>query len=202
MAHESWTHKLARVCVRPLVGTSVTPNHLTSARLVTGLAACAAWAVGERGWDIWGGWLWLLSAFLDRADGELARLQKSASPGGHLYDYYTDVIINGVVFIAIGFGQRHGDFGGWAIAAGVLAGVTVSAASVFSEMLERHLRAGQKAYEGRAGFDFDDILYVFTPLAWLGWLGPLLAGAAVGGPVFAAWTTARLLQARRQNRGA
>ena len=70
MVGDSWTHRLARPLVRPLVGTRVTPNHLTTLRLLTGLGACAALAVGDRGLEIWGGWLWLASALRDRADGE------------------------------------------------------------------------------------------------------------------------------------
>jgi hypothetical protein len=70
----SWTHRLVRIAVRPLVGTPVTPNHLTMLRLVTRLLACAALLPGETSWNWWAGWLWLLSAFLDRADGELARI--------------------------------------------------------------------------------------------------------------------------------
>ena len=73
MVGDSWTHKMARVCILPLVNTPVTPNHLTTVRLITGIAACACFAVGDRQWDIWGGWLWLFSAFMDRADGEYWR---------------------------------------------------------------------------------------------------------------------------------
>jgi len=42
MAYDSWTHRLARWMVRPLAGGPVTPNHLTTLRLLTALAACAA----------------------------------------------------------------------------------------------------------------------------------------------------------------
>ena len=68
----TWTHLLARPVVRPLIGTAVRPNHLTTLRLLTGIAACVALALGTRAGMWWGGGLWLVSAFLDRADGELA----------------------------------------------------------------------------------------------------------------------------------
>ncbi len=45
MIYNSWTHRLARRLVRPLVGTWITPNHLTTLRLVTALGACAAFTV-------------------------------------------------------------------------------------------------------------------------------------------------------------
>lgn len=194
--HESWTHRLARRAVGPLVGTRVRANDLTTLRLVTGLAACAAFLPGTRTADLWGGALWVLSAFLDRADGELARLTGSCSPRGHAYDYFCDVLLNGLVFVAIGIGQRHGPAGHWAPVLGLLAGLTVAVAALLSERLEQRSDSVTKAYEGRAGFDFDDVLYVFGPLAWLGWLLPLLIGGAVGGPMFAAWTWWRLRKTR------
>jgi len=190
--HESWTHKLARLCVRPLIHSPITPNHITTVRLLTGLAACVAFAAGSRNWEIWGGILWVLSAFLDRADGELARGSGNCSPSGHAYDYFCDVLVNGLVFVAIGIGQRHGVAGDWAIIMGLVAGVTVSIASLLSEQLEKLGDEVEKAYEGRAGFDFDDVLYIFGPLAWLAWLFPLLIGGAIGGPVFALWTWLRV----------
>lgn len=196
MAHDSWTHRLARAAVRPLVGTPVTPNQLTTARLVTGLMACAAFASGTRSGEIWGGIVWVISAFLDRADGELARLGNMMSAKGHAYDYACDVACNGLVFLAIGIGLRDSPLGEHAIAMGLIAGITVTAASLWSESLERQLASGRKAYEGAAGFDFDDILYAFGPVAWAGWLLPLLVGASLGGPVFAILTWLRLRQLR------
>ncbi len=191
MSGDSWTHRLARVVVRPLVGSPVTPNHVTGLRLATGLAACAALAAGTRGGEIWGGLLWVLSAFLDRADGELARLANSQSKWGHIFDYASDVSLSALFFVAVGFGLNGGALGGWAVALGLVGGVSVAFAALLSEAIERRKDDGIKAYEGAGGFDFDDILYLFGPIAWLGWLAPLLVGAAVGGPAFAAWTWLR-----------
>ncbi len=194
--HNSWTHRLARHTMRPLAGTAITPSNVTTARLLTGLAACLAFAVGTRDATIWGGVLWVFSAFLDRADGELARLTGETSAAGHRYDYLCDVIINGLVFVAIGIGQRHALPATAAISMGLLAGASVSAASILSEAIERRLATGEKAYQGRGGFDFDDILYLFGPLAWLGALQGLLIGAAIGGPAFCLWTLYRYLKPR------
>ena len=104
MAGNSWTHILARALVRPLVGTRVTPNHLTSLRLVTGLAACAALLPGTPQWWDWAGIMWLVSALLDRADGELARIADLCSPDGHRYDFLVDNIVNAGFFPCLGFG--------------------------------------------------------------------------------------------------
>ncbi len=193
MVGDSWTHKIARICILPLVHTPITPNHLTTVRLITGLAACAAFAVGDRSWDIWGGWLWLLSAFLDRADGELARVSGKTSPWGHKYDYVCDVLVTALFFVSAGFGLRDGWLGDWAIVAGLAGTLGVIAAEILAEKIDSMKKdTGEKAYSGFAGFDFDDVLYLFAPVMWLGWQMPFVLGAAVGAPAFALLTWYKL----------
>lgn len=197
--YTSWTHRLAKMAVRPLVGGPVTPNHLTGIRLVSGVAACAAFMVGDPYWDLWGGCLWVLSCFLDRADGELARLAGTSSESGHLLDYYCDVGVNSLFFFAVGVGLRDGDFGLWAISLGALAGISVGLASVLSEKLEEEAETDDKAYAGILGFDFDDILYLLGPASWVGLFPLLLIGSSIGAPFFVLLTWVRL---RRQKAAA
>ena len=45
MIGDSWTHKIARICILPLVNTSISPNHVTIIRLITGVVACVAFAL-------------------------------------------------------------------------------------------------------------------------------------------------------------
>ena len=188
----SWTHLAARPLVRPLIGTRIRPNHLTALRLLSGLAACVCFALGSRGGFNWGGVLWLVSAFLDRADGELARLGNLGSRGGHIFDYYVDNLVTVLFFISIGIGLRHGWLGHWAVPLGVLSGAALLGCNVVSERLERRSPAGTRAYGGRWGFDPDDALYLMAPLAWLGWLVPVLLGAAAGTTVMLILTAWRL----------
>lgn len=195
--HTSWTHRLTRLMVRPLVHTAITPNDLTTGRLITGVAACGAFAVGTIEWNLWGGIIWIVSCLLDRADGELARLSGRTSPGGHRYDYACDVIVNGLVFLAIGVGLRNGVLGAWAPALGVLAAVSVVVASVLAEQLEKGDDTGKKAFSGVAGFDFDDLLYLFAPVAWMGWFIYILVGAAAVAPVLAVLVAWRLYRQPR-----
>ncbi|MGB6485766.1 MAG: CDP-alcohol phosphatidyltransferase family protein [Steroidobacteraceae bacterium] len=180
MSSTTWTHLLARPVMRPLIGTAVRPNHITTLRLLTGIAACVAFAWGNRAGMVWGGGLWLVSAFLDRADGELARLANMMSPQGHRYDYLADVWVNTLFFIGIGIGLRHSVLGRWSMPLGLLSGASTFLASVFAEMLELRGPPGTKAVSGRWGFDPDDALYLMGPLAWLGWLTPILVAASVG----------------------
>jgi archaetidylinositol phosphate synthase len=197
--HGSWTHRLARIAVRPLLGTRVTPNHLTTARLVTGLVACALFIVGDYTADICGGVLWVVSAFLDRADGELARIGGATSAWGHAYDYACDTLVNALFFLAIGIGLRGGALGGYAVALGVLAGGGIVVSNILSEAFERRLASGTRIYAGGGGFDFDDLLYLLGPAAWLGWLAPMLIGASFGAPLMAIISAVKLRQLSRQD---
>ncbi len=185
----TWTHRLALVFVRPLANTPVTPNHLTALRLLTGLAACYFFATGERDMVIWGGWIWIFSAFLDRADGELARLSGKTSQWGHKFDLVCDSAITSLFFVAAGIGLRETELGNWGIVMGIAGGLGVLAAEYFSERIDkRNDDPADRAYPGFAGFDFDDVLYLFAAVAWLDWLMPFVVGAAVGAPAFALLT--------------
>ncbi len=192
MIGNSWTHRLARPLVRPLVGTGITPNHITTARLVSGLMAAAALCPGTPYWTWWAGGLWLLSAFLDRADGELARVGNMASPEGQAWDYQVDVIVNPSFFVGAGIGLRHSFLGLYAIPLGILAGGSVFLAAYWSKALELRRGGDEKAYSGAFGFDFDDMLYLLAPMAWLGWTAPIVIGAAIGGTLMALLTAWRL----------
>ena len=193
MVGDSWTHKIARVCIMPLVNTPVTPNHLTILRLVTGLLACTGFALGNQEGNLWGGIFWLVSAFLDRADGELARVSGKTSEWGHKFDYFCDVTVTALFFVGIGIGLRESGLGMWSVVMGFSAAAGVVAAEILAEKIDQAQKdTGEKAYAGFAGFDFDDVLYLFAPVVWLNLHYPFLIGASVGAPIFALVTLYKL----------
>lgn len=194
---ETWTHIPARWAMRPLVGTPVTANHVTWMRIATGVASCAALAPGTPAAIWWGGGLWLLSAFLDRADGELARLTGTQSEAGRRLDFLADAIVNPLFFLAAGIALRDSWLGAWAIPLGILSCVSIFGCVWWSEMLERRMGGAEKAYSGRWGFDPDDALYLLGPAAWIGLLGPLLIGASVGATAVMVVTGLRLYRVSR-----
>ncbi len=197
---------MARGVVRPMIGTGVTPNHLTTLRLLTGIAACAALAAGPNvhGAMLWGGLLWVLSAFLDRMDGELARVGNMMSPGGHRYDYMVDNGVNCLFFLAIGVGLRHAtllghQLGLWTILMGVAASAALMLCNWMSERYEQRL-PGERTWSGACGFHPDDALYLLGPAAWLGWLLPILVASDAATSVMALVILVRLrLLIRRQD---
>ena len=184
MSHHTWIHSLTRPCVKPLIDTPVTPNHITAVRLVTGLAAAGTLAVGGSPWTNLGAGLFVLSFLLDRADGELARLSGKTSPEGHKYDVITDSVCNALIFVGLGLSLRDSTFGLWAILLGLVAGVAVIA--VLAMVMKLESTQGQRAAElhGYDRFDPDDAMLLIPLAIWLGWSAPFLFAAAIVTPVF------------------
>ena len=179
--------RLARTLVRPLVHTAVTPNHLTTLRLLLGLGACASYAMGGALWFVVGSIMFLLSTLLDHADGELARLSGKTSRLGHLYDLVADVLVQVLLFIAIGIGLRHTWLGETALALGLVAGVVIGGLFYVCQTLENRMGEKQAGLPRVAGFDAEDALYVVAPITWIGGLEVLLILAVIGAPLFLAW---------------
>lgn len=183
----------------------MTPNHLTTLRLAAGVAAAAAFAVGDAFWRDVGAGVFVLSMVLDRADGELARLGGKTSKWGHTYDLVADALCNALLFVGLGIGLAGGAHGVWAIPMGALAGGSVAAILGLTVLIEA--REGQRAAEvkGFAGLDPDDAIVLVPVAVWLGWAEPLLVAAAIGAPtfvVFFLWLLRRRLAAAKPEKGA
>ncbi len=186
MSHNTWVHRIVRPIVRPLVGTGVTPNHLTALRLMTGIAAALLLAGGDAVRSDLGAAIFLLSFLLDRADGELARQSGRISRGGHRFDLYADYSANILIFLGMGVGMETGALGGVAVALGAVAGAAI--AMIFWVVSRVERLEGAAGFPSANGFDPDDGM-IFIPLAiWLGAEPYILTAAAVGAPAFLAWT--------------
>src|SRR5215472_7822074 len=160
MSANSWSHRLVRPFVRPLIGTRVSPNHLTWLRVITGGIACACFAAGVLAAQIAGGAVWIISALVDRADGELARLSNRTSVTGHRFDMRADTGVSAAMFLTVGVGLRDGAFGYWAIALGLLCSVSMLLCSRWSEDIEEEFEPGAVVMGGVGGFDPDDLFYL------------------------------------------
>ncbi len=187
MSHDTWIHRMARVVVRPLAKTRVTPNQVTTIRLATGVAAAGMLALGRDPWPDVAAGVFVLAMVLDRADGDLARMTGKTSPFGHAYDLIADATCNALIFVALGAGLRDGAFGTWAIPMGIAAGLAVAA--ILGMVVRIEAQAGARAAElgGFARFDPDDAMLVVPLAIWLGGATILLVAAAVGAPLFAAF---------------
>ena len=195
--NQTWAHAVARLFVRPLLGTWVRPNHLTILRFVIGLGACGLLAVGSRSAAGWSGALWVITCLLDRADGELARMGDLRSESGKILDYYSDMILDACWFLGAGIGLRHGWLGHAAIPLGVLVCCSMLVCSWSSEMFERASGPGIKVWSGVERFHPDDALFLLAPFTWLGVLAPILIASAVCTPVIALTIALRYVRLRK-----
>ncbi len=185
-----WDARLARRLVGPLQHSWVRPNHLTTVRLIVGLAGAAAFLPGTYLWSNVAALLLVLSNFLDHTDGELARMSGKTSRVGHLYDLASDALVTVLLFIAIGVGvgARPGvSFELPPAAIGALAGGAI--ALIFYLRMRIEDMAGKTATRqaSLAGFETEDVLYLM-PLATLcNGLAPMLVAASVCAPLYAVW---------------
>ena len=192
MATKPWDSRLALALVRPLRDTRVHPNHVTTAALLSGVAAGAAYAAATpRSADV-GAVLWLLASILDHADGELARLTGKVSVFGHRYDRAADLIVKLALFAGMGASLRHGPLQLWGLPLGILGGASLLAIFLIRGEMARRRGLGAFRQPELGGFEIEDILYAIAPLTWLGWLAPFLVAVAIGTPLFALWCAWRL----------
>ena len=183
MSHNTWLHYMVhKSVVKPLAKTSVSPNQLTTLRIITGVAAAVCMAIGPK-WQALGGGFFAFSLLLDRVDGDLARLTKQTSQFGHRYDMISDAVCNAFILLGLGIGLRDGYFGVWAWLMGISAGVSV--ASILWMVMKMELANGERAGElpNFFGFDADDIVILIPVFVWLGYAEGLLASASIIAPL-------------------
>lgn len=186
MSHNTWIHRVARVTVvKPLVHTAVTPNQVTTARLLTGIAAAVVIGAGSPLWQHVGAAVFVLSVVLDRADGDLARLTGRTSASGHRYDMIADAVSNALVLIGLGIGLRDGGFGLLSVPMGLMAGVSVAAILWLVMRIEELEGARAAELPSLAGFDVDDAVLLIPVFIWLGQAEGLLAAAFFIAPLVA-----------------
>ncbi|MBU9308507.1 CDP-alcohol phosphatidyltransferase family protein [Burkholderia multivorans] len=184
----TWDARLARSLVRPLVDTPVTPNHLTTVRLLIGLAGAWCLAQGGFGWSNAGAFLIVLSNFVDHTDGELARISGKSSKIGHFYDLAADALVTIALFVSMGVGIVAQ--GGRMAASPVLLGAAAGAAVA----LIFYLRMRIESFAGKAGtrqafvggFETEDVLYLLPLVTLTDGVEPFLLAASIGAPLFAA----------------
>ncbi len=199
MSYNTWIHKFSRVLVQPLVNTPVTPNHLTTGRLLFGLAAAICFAFDNHTLNIIGALAFVISMVLDRADGELARLSGKSSRFGAIYDLITDAICNSALFIGIGVAATDTTMGQWAILLGVIAGASISIIFYTVIQVASEIEASAAAFNDFAGFDPDDAI-VIVPIGVVFGFGPvLLVLAAIVTPFVAIYIGYDMYNRRKQH---
>ena len=130
-------HPLARVLARVLKPTGIGANAVSVAGML--LVWAAAWAYTSLAWPLsflLGFSLHLLWHVVDGADGDLARLNGTASPTGELVDGVCDYAGHAVLYIALA-AMLDDSLGGWAWALASAAGASHIAQTNHAETQRR-----------------------------------------------------------------
>ncbi len=167
--------------------TNFRPNHVTVLRITTALAAAAAFSVGSAPWVWAGSGLFVVSALLDRADGELARQTGRFSRWGHVLDLAADCSADAVTMLAIGVGASR-SWLGWGAPVLGLSGA-VSTAAIFW-LLNNPAQPPRQASANRL-FDPDDAALGIPLLACCAGLPFVLLLAGGLTPLAATWLMTR-----------
>lgn len=186
MSENTWSHRIARPVAYRLAAIDARPNAVTLLRFATGLLAGGAFALGTRDASVAAGIIFVFSCFLDRLDGELARVTNACTPFGEKLDRFCDLIVTVLVFTGIGIGLRDSIVGGWAPVMGLTTGVAVVTIYALLQMIKTHHgNASTNTTSMKGLFDHDDALYLIGPVAWFDVELSFLILATFGAPAYA-----------------
>ncbi|HTB27831.1 MAG TPA: CDP-alcohol phosphatidyltransferase family protein [Steroidobacteraceae bacterium] len=189
-AQRPWDARAARRLVAPLKDSWVTPNHLTTLRLVVGLCAAAAFLPGTYGWSNGAALLLVLSNFLDHTDGELARISGKSSRFGHLYDLASDAAVTILTFVAIGIGVSARGLQTSVFPPallGLVSGCAIALIFFLRMRIEERLGKAGIAQASMGGFETEDVLYLLPLMTLCDGASLVLMAASVIAPLYALW---------------
>jgi archaetidylinositol phosphate synthase len=202
-AARPWDARLANRLVTPLKDSWVTPNHLTTLRLVVGLAAAAAFVPGSYGWSNLAALLLILSNFIDHTDGELARISGKTSRIGHLYDIASDAVVTILLFVGIGIGVGAGARLSISpeispILLGAVAGGAIALIFFLRMRIEAMFGKTATQQASLGGFETEDVLYLLPLVTLCNAATPFLVAASICAPLFAVWVVIDYVRVRRR----
>jgi len=198
MEKPPYDQRLARVLVRPLISTGMTPNQMTTVTVVCAFAGAWLIGVGHAPQIHIGAALFALARFLDHFDGELARQTGQTSKFGYYYDYVAGASSYAALFIGLGVAFNDGWLGSWAALLGAAGAFSAFASMILSLDIDQRAGQGTAGYPGYAGFELEDGIYLIAPIVWLGWAQPFFVGASVGAVIYGLWTLFSFVVVRRR----
>lgn len=182
-----WDARMANRLVYPLRNTFITPNYLTSLRLLFGILSFLFLSTGDYLYSNIGALFFVISNFLDHADGELARISSKTSVKGHYYDLVSDALVNILLFLGIGIGLMKSDLGFYAGIMGAIAGLTVAAIFHMRHEIEKRVGKLKARQPNRGGVEAEDVLYLLPVITFLQLDYYFLLLASLGAPAFCIW---------------
>lgn len=195
-----YDQRIARIAAKGLSKTRMRPNCVTGSSMVVGLGAAVLLALGTP-YAYFGAGVFVVAAWMDHVDGELARMTDTASTFGHYFDHVAAMTNYVAMFAGAGIGLRDATLGPWMIGLGIAAGLGVAAIMSVRMLVEARLGRSSVRQKVRAGFEIEDTLYVVAPVTWLGGLEYFIILAGIGAPLFliyVVWEGVRQRRAARE----
>ena len=182
---------------RQLASTAVTPNQMTLASMVIGLAGAPLFLSEEWSWQTSGALLFLAHSILDGCDGELARLKFQESRLGGVLDFWSDNIVHVATFACMSVGWSRAIGQAWPLLLGGCAvlGSAMSAGLVHWRTMRRKddtgpLYTSVSTLPGRRlarlldALSRRDFIYLVVALALFGKANWFLLLASLGAPTY------------------
>ena len=168
---------LGRPVSKLLLHTPVTPNAVSVAATVMGVAAAGCLTQGHPWWFLLGAVLLQLSAVIDCVDGDLARVLYRTTPLGEWLDFAGGQLVHLCLFAGLGVGLHHYHGGGTAAWLGLLAVVGGVLGLVFILREKMHgtpSAAAERLIQRFVNRDYSLLLIflaVVNRVEWFLWLG-------------------------------
>jgi 1L-myo-inositol 1-phosphate cytidylyltransferase / CDP-L-myo-inositol myo-inositolphosphotransferase len=184
---------VSRLLSGVVVDWPVTPNHITLAGIVLGLAGALMLSTVSYGWRLGGVLSLLASSILDGVDGEVARARFETSPAGARLDLMGDYVTHLATFLGLAAGLARQGLPWWVLsAAAAVGGVGASMALMHTWSVQPTLVATGDLHGSVAGtrpslaerLAGRDYVYLLLFLASIGHLEWFLYAAAVGSWAF------------------
>lgn len=187
MALKSWDSRIAHYLILPLRETPVTPNHLTSLGLISGIVGGIFFSCGTPACVNWAALLFIISSLMDHCDGELARMTGKSTQFGLYYDHLASAANFIAFFVGAGVGLRHGNLGHFSLILGIIAATMMII--IFALRMVREYKYGKESITqlNYGGFEIEDYFYLVGPFTWLGLLLPFFALTSIGLTFYVLW---------------
>ena len=189
-----WDAQIAFYLIYPLRNTFITPNYLTTMRLIFGLLAGFFFSIGEYKYSNIGAYCFIFSNLLDHADGELARLKNQITTKGHVYDLISDALVNISLFVGIGIGLMHSSLGFYSLLMGIIAGCSIAAIFYMRNIIEKKIGKDNARQPNKSGFEAEDSLYTLPVITYFKLDFYFINAAAIGAPLFCIYVIKKYLE--------
>ena len=184
MKSTSWLRRLSGICIgRPLAAIGIKREQVIVLRIVLGVLTALALAIGPS-WFAAGAALFLVGLFFERSDGEFSRTSGQIDQVGDRFALITYGATNALAFIGLGIGLRNGIYGLWEIPMGLFAAAGLAVLPWLVKRLETIDGKRSAEFDGIAGIDADDLLFIVPVALWAGYAEGLLMLTAFGGTLF------------------